>query len=445
MNLFTWKARRARARAGNEIQSGPASSCARNDCCWRRSPSPTIPMAGRDRCGQAILGRQHRTGTDTIDSTLRSAQSVRPLSPRPAASPGHRGRPGRQPLVHREPRQQDRPDHPGRRRHRVPHPHRRAAPVGITAGPDGNLWFTEDDGNKIGRITPRPAPSPSSRSPPPSSQPAGITAGPGRQPLVHRVRRRNKIGRITPAGAVTEFPIPTAGSRPVGDHGGPGRQPLVHREQTGNKIGRITPAGVDHRVPHPHGQQPSRTGSRRARTATSGSPSTLATRSAGSPPPAPSPSSRSPPPAASPCGITAGPDGNLWFTEVVRQQDRPDHARPAPSPSSPSPRPTASPRASRPARTATSGSPSSANQIGRVTVSSAGLTISPQTPLPTITDGVRIDGTTQPGIQINGGHQSFDGLVLGGGLRRQHDHGADHHQLQRCRHSHRVERRHDHR
>ena len=26
-------------------------------------------------------------------------------------------------------------------------------PLGIAAGPDGNLWFTESQGNKIGRIT----------------------------------------------------------------------------------------------------------------------------------------------------------------------------------------------------------------------------------------------------------------------------------------------------
>ncbi len=29
-----------------------------------------------------------------------------------------------------------------------------ANPHGITAGPDGNLWFTEETGNRIGRITP---------------------------------------------------------------------------------------------------------------------------------------------------------------------------------------------------------------------------------------------------------------------------------------------------
>jgi streptogramin lyase len=27
-------------------------------------------------------------------------------------------------------------------------------PEGIAAGPDGNLWFTESQGNKIGRISP---------------------------------------------------------------------------------------------------------------------------------------------------------------------------------------------------------------------------------------------------------------------------------------------------
>jgi len=34
----------------------------------------------------------------------------------------------------------------------IPTPDRR--PLGITAGPDGNVWFMELQGNKIGRITP---------------------------------------------------------------------------------------------------------------------------------------------------------------------------------------------------------------------------------------------------------------------------------------------------
>jgi virginiamycin B lyase len=31
-------------------------------------------------------------------------------------------------------------------------PHRGKFPGGITAGPDGRIWFTEGDGNKIGGI-----------------------------------------------------------------------------------------------------------------------------------------------------------------------------------------------------------------------------------------------------------------------------------------------------
>ena len=65
------------------------------------------------------------------------------------------------------------------------------APNDITAGPDGNLWFTEAGGNRIGRITPAGRRRPSSR--------AGISARslpvrhhrrPRRQPVVHRAKRQ---------------------------------------------------------------------------------------------------------------------------------------------------------------------------------------------------------------------------------------------------------------
>jgi streptogramin lyase len=41
-----------------------------------------------------------------------------------------------------------------------PIPTSASLPFGVTAGPDGALWFTEAEGNKIGRITP---PLPTSR------------------------------------------------------------------------------------------------------------------------------------------------------------------------------------------------------------------------------------------------------------------------------------------
>jgi hypothetical protein len=47
-------------------------------------------------------------------------------------------------------------------------------PIGITAGPDGNLWFTELSGNKIGKIT---TSGTITEFPAGGSQPYGITAG----------------------------------------------------------------------------------------------------------------------------------------------------------------------------------------------------------------------------------------------------------------------------
>src|SRR2546422_5135192 len=50
-------------------------------------------------------------------------------------------------------------------------------PVGITAGPDGALWFAERTGNKIGRVTTSGSFS-EFAVPTSSSQPFGITGGP---------------------------------------------------------------------------------------------------------------------------------------------------------------------------------------------------------------------------------------------------------------------------
>ena len=111
-------------------------------------------------------------------------------------------------------------------------------PSRITAGPDGNLWFTEYQGNKIGMINPtthaitefpipdrqRPVP-PGSRRAPTATSGSPSTAA-------------NKIGMINPTThAITEFAIPTAESEPSGDHGGPRRQPLVHRVRRPTRSG----------------------------------------------------------------------------------------------------------------------------------------------------------------------------------------------------------------
>ena len=67
-------------------------------------------------------------------------------------------------------------------------------PYTIVAGADGNLWFTESIGNKI--------------------------------------------GRVTPFGAITEFAVPTAGSGPYGICVGPDGD-IWFTERFGNQIGRL--------------------------------------------------------------------------------------------------------------------------------------------------------------------------------------------------------------
>ncbi len=116
-----------------------------------------------------------------------------------------------------------------------------AVPYGITAGPDGNLWFTENNANKIGRITPAGDVT-EYDLPTAIAFPSVIVAGPDGN-LWFTAEGGNKIGRITPAGDVTEFAIPTAGAFPYGIAAGPDGN-LWFTEIQGNKIGRITPAGV---------------------------------------------------------------------------------------------------------------------------------------------------------------------------------------------------------
>jgi streptogramin lyase len=119
-----------------------------------------------------------------------------------------------------------------------PLPTTESYPEGIAAGPDGNLWFTERDGNKIGRISPSGAiteyPLPTTRS-----GPAWITAGPDGN-LWFTEFDNNKIGRISPAGGSDEFGVYQENSGPQGITRGPDGN-LWFTDVTGNKIGRFSP------------------------------------------------------------------------------------------------------------------------------------------------------------------------------------------------------------
>ena len=145
---------------------------------------------------------------------------------------------------------------------------------GIVAGPDGALWFTEQNANKIGRITTSGAitefqiPKPDSHCRGHECGPHSIAAGPDGALWF---TEPNTIGRITTSGEITEFPIPTPESEPWGIVAGLDGS-LYFTEFAGNKIGRITTSGVITEFPIPT-------------------------------------------PLSSPQGIALGPDGAIWFTE----------------------------------------------------------------------------------------------------------------------------------
>jgi streptogramin lyase len=112
-------------------------------------------------------------------------------------------------------------------------------PDGITAGPDGNVWFTEEQGDRIGRITPSgmitefPIPTP-------GSQPVAIVTGSDGN--LWFTEDATKIGRITPAGAITEFPLPSPDNEPRAIAAGPDGN--IWFAMDNGDIGRITPAGA---------------------------------------------------------------------------------------------------------------------------------------------------------------------------------------------------------
>ena len=152
-------------------------------------------------------------------------------------------------------------------------------PNSITRGADGNLWSTDGFSNAIRRTT-RDGATTSFMAPSAVrvnrqdgsflAASGGITSNTDGS-LWFTEPGANKIGRITTAGVVTEFTVPTANAVPaeiVSDSDGN----LWFTESDAGKIARVTPAGVfsEFAVPTP---------------------------------------------GSSPNGIAIGPDNNIWFTD----------------------------------------------------------------------------------------------------------------------------------
>lgn len=190
-------------------------------------------------------------------------------------------------------------------------------PVGITSGPDGNMWFTEPDHDKIGKITPDGNVT-EYAVPTSGGHPFEIAAGPDGNVWFTEGNpdgtSGNKIGRLNPAtGEVVEYPIPTPDSAAVGITAGPDGN-MWFTEYNANKIGKITPSGDITEFALPNGGQPNQivkgpdnhlwftefSGDKIGKMTIAGQVIGEYPLSAG----------------ASPVDITVGPDGNLWFTEI---------------------------------------------------------------------------------------------------------------------------------
>lgn len=125
---------------------------------------------------------------------------------------------------------------------KIPTP--KSEPVGITSGPDGNLWFTEAFGNNIGKITTGGVFLKEYALPHADSEPENIVAGPDGNLWFTKFNAvdGNRIGTITTTGVITEYPLPNADSEPEGITVGPDGN-LWFTEFDGGRIGTITTSG----------------------------------------------------------------------------------------------------------------------------------------------------------------------------------------------------------
>ncbi len=195
-------------------------------------------------------------------------------------------------------------------------------PTGITTGPDGALWFTNSGSNSIGRITISGVVTNYS-DPSVDAGPTAITTGPDGA-LWFTNSGSNSIGRITTSGAVTIYTSLSING-PNGITAGPDGA-LWFTNDGDDSIGRITTSGVATSYTDPSINSPGgiTTGPDGALWFTNGASPPITFSGGGFFTGGSSSIGRittsgvvtnySAPSISSPSGITAGPDGALWFT-----------------------------------------------------------------------------------------------------------------------------------
>jgi streptogramin lyase len=188
------------------------------------------------------------------------------------------------------------------------------ASAGIAGGADGNLWFTEASGNQIGRITLTGVVTEFGGLPNLNSEPLGIAAGP--DGAMWFTEESGRIGRITLAGGLTEFPV-SATADPFRIAAGADGN-LWFTELFNGRIGRITPAGVVTEF-----TPPTVTTLEGIALGTDGNiwfAETSANRIGRITPSGSIVEFPIPTQNCFATGVAAGPDGNVWFTESTGNQ-----------------------------------------------------------------------------------------------------------------------------
>ena len=195
---------------------------------------------------------------------------------------------------------------------------RSTSPSGITAGPDGALWFTNRATDSIGRIT--TAGAVSNYTGPSIYAPDGITTGP--DGALWFTNDGNSIGRITTAGVGDQLHRWRASTDPMWHHGRARRRAVVH--QLRQQLDRADHHGWDVERLHGPDHSPSpfgiTTGPDDALWFTKGRLHRTHHHRRG----------RDHLPRTGihdPLGITAGSDGALWFDNQRQQFDRSDYHR----------------------------------------------------------------------------------------------------------------------
>jgi streptogramin lyase len=185
-------------------------------------------------------------------------------------------------------------------------------PTDIVAGPDGNLWFLETSANKIGRMTPAGTLTEFFSGLPSNAGLSGIAVGRDGN-LWFAESNRDRIGYITTGAMPTITDFQLAGGRAPQDIALGSDGNLWFTEPSNGQIGRITPAGVvdEFAIPGNNNNPTAITAGPDGNLwFTDHTPSAVGRITTGA-----NPDATESPTAGLPGGIVAGPDGNLWFAD----------------------------------------------------------------------------------------------------------------------------------